>query len=178
MPLRDHFRPPVSKKSPRGKVPRPVAHDDCPAVTQAAPAGFRCRAACSPGNPAGDRLGGTRECRRASSRGSSGSGTAARRLQSGPPLFQRLRSRRNRPTSYEYEVRIYDAERGRHLVAAIEIVSPANKDRPEHRDAFVGKCAALLAKRRRRQHRRSCDTFGTSICMPMCWLFWATTTRR
>ena len=46
----------------------------------------------------------------------------------------------------EYEVRIYDAKRGRHLVAAIEIVSPANKDRPEHRNVFVAKCAALLQK--------------------------------
>jgi hypothetical protein len=44
----------------------------------------------------------------------------------------------------EYEVRIYDMQRGRTLVAAIEIVSPANKDRPEHRRAFVTKCAALL----------------------------------
>ena len=44
----------------------------------------------------------------------------------------------------EYEVRIYDRRRGRRLVAAVEIVSPANKDRPEHRRAFVAKCAALL----------------------------------
>jgi hypothetical protein len=50
------------------------------------------------------------------------------------------------PDYDEYEVRIYDAERGRRLVAAIEIVSPANKDRPEKRNAFVGKCAALLQK--------------------------------
>jgi hypothetical protein len=28
--------------------------------------------------------------------------------------------------------------------AAVEIVSPANKDRPEHRRTFVAKCAALL----------------------------------
>jgi len=48
------------------------------------------------------------------------------------------------PTSDEYEVRVYDLKRGRRLVAAIEIVSPANKDRPEHRRAFVAKCAALL----------------------------------
>ena len=50
------------------------------------------------------------------------------------------------PDYDEYEVRVYDAERGRRLVAAIEIVSPANKDRPERRNAFVGKCAALLRK--------------------------------
>jgi hypothetical protein len=51
------------------------------------------------------------------------------------------------PDDDEYEVRIYDAERGRTLVAAIEIVSPANKDRPEHRQAFASKCAGLLQER-------------------------------
>jgi hypothetical protein len=50
------------------------------------------------------------------------------------------------PDYDEYEVRIYDAKRRRHLVAAIELVSPANKDRPEHRNIFVAKCAALLQK--------------------------------
>jgi hypothetical protein len=44
----------------------------------------------------------------------------------------------------EYEVRIYDTERGRQLVAAIEIVSPSNKDRPNTRDVFVGKVSSLL----------------------------------
>ncbi|MFO0965814.1 MAG: DUF4058 family protein [Gemmataceae bacterium] len=48
------------------------------------------------------------------------------------------------PDLPEYEVRVYDSKRGRRLVAAIEIVSPANKDRPEHRAAFVAKCASLL----------------------------------
>ena len=50
------------------------------------------------------------------------------------------------PEQDEYEVRVYDNKRGQRLVAAIEIVSPANKDRPEHRRAFVAKCAALLQK--------------------------------
>jgi hypothetical protein len=48
---------------------------------------------------------------------------------------------------YEYEVLVYDQSRGRQLVAAVEIVSPANKDRPESRQAFVIRCAALLQKR-------------------------------
>ncbi|MGL4552469.1 MAG: DUF4058 family protein [Gemmataceae bacterium] len=48
------------------------------------------------------------------------------------------------PDPDEYEVRVYDARRGRQLVAAIEIVSPSNKDRPRHRQAFVDKCVALL----------------------------------
>jgi hypothetical protein len=51
------------------------------------------------------------------------------------------------PDQYEYEVRVYDRKRHRHLVAAVEIVSPANKDRPENRRAFVTRCAALLQQR-------------------------------
>jgi hypothetical protein len=51
------------------------------------------------------------------------------------------------PAPDEYEVRVYDSRRGRSLVAAVEIVSPANKDRPDHRRAFVAKCAALLQNR-------------------------------
>jgi hypothetical protein len=50
------------------------------------------------------------------------------------------------PDYDEYEVRVYDATRGRRLVAAVELVSPANKDRPESRNVFAGKCAALLQK--------------------------------
>jgi hypothetical protein len=50
------------------------------------------------------------------------------------------------PDYDEYEVRIYDAERGRQLVAVIELVSPGNKDRAEKRNAFVGKCATFLQK--------------------------------
>lgn len=44
----------------------------------------------------------------------------------------------------QYEVLVYDTERNRQLVAAIEIVSPSNKDRPESREVFVGNLASLL----------------------------------
>src|SRR5207249_11646017 len=50
------------------------------------------------------------------------------------------------PDQYAYEVLVYDVERDRHLVAAVEIVSPANKDRPDSRQIFVAKCASLLSK--------------------------------
>jgi hypothetical protein len=46
-----------------------------------------------------------------------------------------------------YEVLIYDEKRHSRLVAAVEIVSPANKDRPEHRRTFAAKCAGLLQER-------------------------------
>lgn len=45
---------------------------------------------------------------------------------------------------HEYEVLIYDTEREKTLVAAVEFVSPGNKDRAEHRQAFIAKCSALL----------------------------------
>jgi hypothetical protein len=48
------------------------------------------------------------------------------------------------PTQDDFEVRVYDDRRGRRLVAAVEFVSPANKDRPEHRRAFAAKCSAYL----------------------------------
>jgi hypothetical protein len=48
------------------------------------------------------------------------------------------------PEQYAYEVLVYDIEHDRQLVAAVEIVSPANKDRPDNRQVFVAKCASLL----------------------------------
>jgi hypothetical protein len=48
------------------------------------------------------------------------------------------------PSEAVYEVQVFDTKRGCRLVAAVEIVSPANKDRPEHRRTFVAKCVTLL----------------------------------
>ncbi|HTU20161.1 MAG TPA: DUF4058 family protein [Gemmataceae bacterium] len=47
-------------------------------------------------------------------------------------------------TLESFEIRIYDQDRARTLVAAVELVSPGNKDRPESRRAFLDKCAAYL----------------------------------
>src|SRR5262245_19936780 len=40
------------------------------------------------------------------------------------------------------EVAVFNSEAGPVLIGAIELVSPANKDRPTTRDAFVSKCAS------------------------------------
>jgi hypothetical protein len=45
-----------------------------------------------------------------------------------------------------FEVRVIDTEAGSRLAAAIELVSPANKDRPEHRRALAVKCASYLCQ--------------------------------
>ncbi len=42
------------------------------------------------------------------------------------------------------EVRVRGPYGGLTVAGAVELVSPANKDRPDHRDAFVSKCAAYL----------------------------------
>lgn len=47
------------------------------------------------------------------------------------------------PEEYAYEVLVHDDDTF-NLVAAIELVSPGNKDRPQNRRAFVAKCATLM----------------------------------
>ncbi len=48
------------------------------------------------------------------------------------------------PTSEAVEVSIFNTEGGPILAGAIELVSPANKDRSSHRYAFVSKCETYL----------------------------------
>jgi Protein of unknown function (DUF4058) len=43
-----------------------------------------------------------------------------------------------------FEIQVFDDELGQNLVAAVELISPANKDRPQSRHEFVVKCASLL----------------------------------
>lgn len=144
MPLRDHFHPPVSrqvsweeihggwpmvivqqlkKQLPHGYVSGPKVHAgsqvevDIATYEQDAPPGG------------------------ASTEDTDGGGTATARWTATEPSVV---VETDLPDDDEYEVRIYDAERERTLVAVIELVSPANKDRREKRNAFVGKCAALL----------------------------------
>lgn len=50
------------------------------------------------------------------------------------------------PSSETVEVLIYDGRAGPVLVGAIELVSPANKDRPAERRTFVSKCEAYLSQ--------------------------------
>ncbi len=44
----------------------------------------------------------------------------------------------------EIEVQIFGSPTGAHLVAAIELVSPGNKDRSVARRAFAAKCSSYL----------------------------------
>src|SRR5215469_6529884 len=132
MPLRDHFRPPVSKKASwegfHGMWPASIVQQ----LRKQLPPGFVAEprvhlGALMPRTGAADRNG----------------GAAMSAWTATAPV---VAVETDPPDEYEYEVRIFDVERERTLVAAIELVSPANKDRPESRQAFVDKCAALLRK--------------------------------
>jgi hypothetical protein len=46
----------------------------------------------------------------------------------------------------DFEVQVFSNDAGPTLVAAIELVSPGNKDRAESRRAFAAKCAAYLQR--------------------------------
>ena len=48
------------------------------------------------------------------------------------------------PTTEAVEVSIFQTEEGPTLMGVVELVSPANKDRDVHREAFVSKCEAYL----------------------------------
>ena len=144
MPLRDHFRPPVEKRHSwdelHGGWPMVIVQKLFPQLPDgyvAAP-GVHLGAAFEIDVSAYEQD----EPVAAPMPGGSGGVAVAPRAPPQPTLTLETEL----PDQDEYEVRIYDERHGRRLVAAIELISPANKDRPESRRAFVGKVAALLQR--------------------------------
>ncbi len=145
MPLRDHFRPPLDDlqhwesfhatwpvmivallrpKLPRRYLALPRVHSGGSAEIDVAAFDHE-----------NERL-------LASGGGTSGNGGVATAVWA--PSRPTLTVATDLPAQDDYEVRVYDEKRHSRLVAAVEIVSPANKDRPEHRQTFLAKCLALL----------------------------------
>jgi len=137
MPLLDHFHPPLDERRSwqefHGQWPAMIVQrlfNELPAGYEAGPhvqlgANFEIDVATFETDDPPPR----------------GNGTAATALAAPKPS---LSVETDLATQDEYEIRVYDAKRGRRLVAVIELVSPGNKDRPEHRQAFMSKCLALL----------------------------------
>jgi hypothetical protein len=144
MPLRDHFRPPLdnvaSWEGLHGQWPAVIVQH----LRKQLPDGFVAEPRVHSGSPLEIDVSAFEKDDHAISGTSEitvGLATAA-----WAPAAATLAIETELPGFDEYEVRIHDAKRSRRLVAAIEIVSPANKDRLEHRNAFVAKCAVLLQK--------------------------------
>lgn len=141
MPLRDHFQPPLDYKHSWDEL-----HGGWPMVIvqqlgRLLPEPYFAAPGVHLGSlfevDIASYLDREHESEAVPSGGSSGAATYA------PPL-PTVTLEPKLPDQDVYEVRIYDSRRRRQLVAAIEIVSPSNKDRPEHRLAFVSKAATLL----------------------------------
>jgi hypothetical protein len=77
-----------------------------------------------------------------------------------------------------FEIQVWNDEEGPRLVAAIELVSPANKDRAAHRHIFAVKCGSYLqsdvslmivdvvTERTGNLHRALLDLLGVSVTTP------------
>jgi hypothetical protein len=141
MPLRDHFRPPVDEiaswEELHGQWPAMIVHH----LRNLLPSGYVAGPRVHRGSQVEIDVATFEKDRDLFSDSSERNGGVATAVWIAEPV---VRVETELPDDDEYEVRVYDATRGRRLVAAIEIVSPANKDRPDKRNAFVGKCAALL----------------------------------
>lgn len=148
MPMRDHFQPPMSHIASWEEV-----HGMWPAVMvqqlfQTLPAGYVAAPRVHRGaqveiDVATYELDTNRQTPFSSSP-TEGNGGAATAVWAPPQPTLEIET--ELPEQDDYEVRVYDETHRRELVAAVEIISPANKDRPENRRAFVAKCAALLQK--------------------------------
>lgn len=139
MPLRDHFRPPVDEKHAWNEL-----HAMWPAMIvqhlyQFLPEGFIATPSVHLGIHFEIDIGVSEDLDAATVGGTTDGGVATT-VAPGPVLTLETEL----PDEDEFEVRIFNTRFGRELVAAIELVSPSNKDRPESRRAFVGKVAALL----------------------------------
>lgn len=140
MPLRDHFHSPLADQRSWEEL-----HGAWPGVIA-----FRLNAMLPPEYYSGVRVrlgtaveidvGAFENDEPVGPLGDSGGGTAVEWKPADPTLLLETET----PTPPEYEVRVYDERHARRLVAAVELVSPRNKDRADRREAFVSKCHALL----------------------------------
>lgn len=140
MPLRDHFRPPMSNLASWEEV-----HGAWPGViafrlNDLLPPEFRSGVKIHLGSLVEVDVGAFERENAGTSHNGSDVGAAIAWQAAAPTLLLDT----DELTPPEYEVRVYDVSESRRLVAAVEIVSPCNKDRASARDAFVSKCHALL----------------------------------
>jgi hypothetical protein len=153
MPLRDHFRPPVELQ-----VTWQGFHAYWPAVLmnhfyEILPEGYSVEPRVQIGHDYEVDIGAVEQgppSMRTLGRGVATLAAPKTKLQAlaaavGPPAATTRRAIKF-IDPYEYEVQVYNERMGRTLVAAVELVSPGNQDRPDHREKFLNKCEALIAK--------------------------------
>ena len=140
MPLHDHFRSPVNDRHSWDEV-----HGGWPMMLvlhliEVLPPGYRAAPKVHLGSPSEvDVATYDQEFTAGGDVTSGGAGTATLAA-----VTSTLTVEADLTEQDEYEVRVYDTEFGRTLVATVEVVCPTNKDRPASRAMFVTRVAALL----------------------------------
>jgi Protein of unknown function (DUF4058) len=137
MPLLDHFTPPIAPRADWQSFHHRWANSIANALDQSLPERFFARVEVNVGLEAGADVTEEEELHDGINR----NGSSATALQTYAPPVQMVI-----PAIYPAEAAIHirDAQRGARLVAAIELVSPANKDRPDRRRSFAIKALAYL----------------------------------
>jgi len=141
MPLRDHFHPPLSSQRRWGSVHGGWPMEIVRQLFDLLPPGYQAEPKVHLGSPTEVDIG-TFESddRDPDAFKDQGDGGTATMTASAPTLTVEA----NLAEQDQYEVLVYDDEMRQRLVAAIEIISPSNKDRPDTREVFVGKVVGLL----------------------------------
>jgi Protein of unknown function (DUF4058) len=144
MPLLDHFHPPLSERRPWESFHSTL----CTALADhlndsVLPAGYIALEQVHPGAVIEIDVGTFAETTREVPPGEEGGVATLPRtvwVPSAPPMLL--------PAAYpdRFSVEVHSTEGGRTLVAAIELVSPGNKDRASKRRLFASKCASYLAR--------------------------------
>jgi YD repeat-containing protein len=142
MPLRDHFRPPLddvhSWDELHGGWPMMIVQQ----LAKILPEPYFAAPSVHLGTLFEVDIGTFREPLADS--GDAGNGNGGPAVATYAPPRPTLTLEPRLPNQDVYEVRIYGSRRHRRLVAAIEIVSPSNKDRRESRATFISKVATLI----------------------------------
>ncbi len=130
MPLRDHFHPPLSERRQWASFHSRWSNTIADALTEILPPGYYADPEAHAGS--------TVEIDVAT--------FEYEPIVVGPKVYAPLTPAIQVATAFadDFEVKVFRQSGGAQLVAAIELVSPANKDRPENRSAFVHKCASYL----------------------------------
>jgi hypothetical protein len=143
MPLLDHFHPPLSQRRPWESFHATWSSALADHLNRdVLPSGYIALEQVHRGPAIEIDIGTFTEPAEATTNGAGGTATTTHTVwtPAAPPVVL--------PGTFpeQYTIEILSTEGGRTLVAAIELVSPGNKDRAEKRRLFAAKCATYLAR--------------------------------
>jgi Protein of unknown function (DUF4058) len=142
MPLRDHFRPPVSNRHHWPAIHARGATAISDDLNRRLPDRFVAEAPYHLGTfVSADVAEYERDEAVANFEGSGNGGIATAVQTYAPPAAPVTLAAAFAPV---FRVEVFDLERSRSLLAVVELASPANQDRPSSRESFAAKCTSCL----------------------------------